>query len=126
MSIDEQIKILEAARDGKRIEVKRTIVGDWTQLIDMTFDFVGYKYRIVEPKKKRLIRVSELPPVCWYMRDGFRYLITGILSNKRNEAILLNGESQTSIETLAKGGWQWSGDLKTWNTFEVEEETGKQ
>lgn len=69
--------------------------------------------------KKRLIRVEELPPVCWIdMGNGKRRLANGY---DMPEQKLVAGGNHVAILVAKDKGWQWSSDLKNWNPFEVEE-----
>lgn len=72
--------------------------------------------------KKRLLRVEELPAVCWvgdktssprlvhyrdYKQQGISYMATV--------------DNPVGIEILAQLNIKWSSDLKTWHSFEVED-----
>jgi len=126
MTIEEQIKILEAARDGEKIEVKlkdpRAEGDPWMPKISGEFNFDGCLYRIVEPKKKRLIRVEELPAVCWVKPTSHPYYCLLAYRSPDGDYIgYSSSRKPISIYDANRDGWQWSSDLKTWNSFEVEE-----
>lgn len=72
--------------------------------------------------KKRLIRVEELPAVCWVTdaptlcKD--RVIVTGVHVEQQR---LFFGQVPVSIKELHEGNSKYSSDLKTWHSFEVEE-----
>jgi hypothetical protein len=77
------------------------------------------RYRIKPEPKKRLIRVEELPPVCWVKVDGpFACLVIGRDFNDQRLKIETGG---FSIRQIHDDGGKWSSDLKTWDSFEVED-----
>lgn len=69
--------------------------------------------------KKRLIRVEELPPVCW-VKDPSSDFVWMIHGRSEDSCRIYIGGMIKRIREL-KDDWQWSTDLKTWNSFEVED-----
>ena len=62
MTLDEQIEILQAAKEGKEIEVFSTIYNQWetkNTTIDWEFNFIGTKYRIKKRTKKVYLYVVK-------------------------------------------------------------------
>ena len=73
----------------------------------------------LDKPKKRLIRVEELPVVCLVRTpSGWINHIDG--RHPSEGKIKFNGNAQP-IASAAANGWQWSSDLKNWNSFEVED-----
>lgn len=85
-------------------ENDKDIVGPWTSSI---------------APKKRLIRVEELPPVCW-VKDPSSDSVWMIHGRSEDSCRIYIGGMTKRIREL-KDDWQWSTDLKTWNSFEVED-----
>lgn len=75
--------------------------------------------KLIAPKK-RLIRVDELPVVCWVTVKTYQRPRQLFVVGRDDEALLIDGRWFLII-ILHKEGWQWSSDLKTWNSFEVED-----
>lgn len=75
----------------------------------------------LDKPKKRLIRVDELPPVCHVKRAGEPWHEIVSKRDPDNQRIALSGNDWVSTMTALAYHWQWSSDLKTWNSFEVEE-----
>jgi hypothetical protein len=72
--------------------------------------------------KKRLIRVEELPAVCWVM-EGSSMSNQYLLSYRNNSSnhIGIGGELAHHLSYYKDKNFQWSSDLITWNSFEVED-----
>lgn len=72
--------------------------------------------------KTRLIRVEELPPVCWVGDETSspRWIH---FRDYRQQGVAYMGskDNVVTIEILKKLNVKWSSDLKTWNSFEVED-----
>lgn len=69
--------------------------------------------------KKRLIRVEELPAVCWVGCDQYSWMV-----NQRclqSQKIWSGQGSAWDIPGIHAIGRKWSSDLLTWNSFEVED-----
>lgn len=70
--------------------------------------------------KKRLIWVEELPAVCHIGNEGKgSWLVTSRLIEE--QVIHAQNNLSFKIEVLHKMGRQYSSDLKTWHSFEVED-----
>jgi len=73
--------------------------------------------KLIAPKK-RLIRVEELPPVCWVGCSDCCSLVT----RRSEDKIGFPHSPDMSIRELhCDQGDKWSSDLRTWNSFEVED-----
>lgn len=85
-------------------------------------EFSEEQLRILATSKKRLIRVDELPPVCWVM-EGSSMSNQYLLSYRNNSSnhIGIGGELAHHLSYYKDKNFQWSSDLKTWNSFEVED-----
>lgn len=75
--------------------------------------------KLIAPKK-RLIRVEELPPFIHVMTRSTTYPRSLLVVGRDHEALIIDGRWYLIIN-LHKEGFQWSSDLKTWNSFEVED-----
>lgn len=73
--------------------------------------------KLIAPKK-RLIRVEELPPVCWVGDESDHWLV--VKREKYNQKIHSPWQCFT-VQGLANGNATWSSDLTTWNSFKVED-----
>lgn len=70
--------------------------------------------------KKRLIRVEELPALIHVTRRCVTYPRQLLVVGRDHESLIIDGR-WFLISSLHKEGWEWSSDLKTWNSFEVED-----
>jgi len=59
MTIDEQMEILQARKEGKVIQSKSVIDLEYRLYSGDIFDFVNYSYEIIEPPKKREMTFRE-------------------------------------------------------------------
>lgn len=72
---------------------------------------------IITPKK-RLIRVEELPPVCWVGDEFVHWFVSerDCVTNK------IRSCSGRSFHISEFKNVKWSSNLKTWHSFEVEDD----
>lgn len=120
-----EIENLSGEKKQKALEYWQASLKAWIQPDSCGCCMTGtYRTRLsrselaaLDKPKKRLVRVEELPAVCW-VTDGIGHsLITG-----RNEYYVWSHQGvKHSIEQIAQLGLKWSSDLKTWNSFEVED-----
>lgn len=84
--------------------------------------FSRSKLAALDKLKKRLIRVEELPAVCWVM-EGSSMSNQYLLSYRNNSSnhIGIGGELAHHLSYYKDKNFQWSSDLKNWNSFEVED-----
>lgn len=121
MTLKEQRDIIQAAIDGKKVLQQSTSKIWMTVYPDHEFDFSMYDYKIEEPKKNRLIRVDELPACCHVGAPSrLKFLVT-CRDEVKNEIFICMYETWFTMKACKDRGFKWSGDLKTWNSFEVEE-----
>lgn len=105
--------------------------GVWNSLADntgMCWPSVTYRTRLTREEllaliasKKRLIRVEELPAMCWisYGEKSRQFLVTFL--NPVRQEIACRGEFPCKLSHYAEKCCKWSSDLKTWHSFEVED-----
>ncbi len=59
MTHDEMIEIIQAHKDGKQIEFRKSVSKDsWTTLTSAAFDFVPFTYRVKPNQKKTLYQYN--------------------------------------------------------------------
>jgi len=80
-------------------------------------------FRLEPAPVKRLIRVEELPPVCWVSWSGMgRFLV--VEQDIPSNSIFFH-ERLMPIVDLVKGATKWTDDPRKpfdqWNSFEVED-----
>lgn len=69
--------------------------------------------------KMRIIRVEELPPVCWVKTGSLVCLVVEM--DSATQTVKAGGEKPVEIKMLRRLNAGWSSDLRNWNLFEVED-----
>lgn len=83
MKLDEQLAVLQAAKDGKQIQHRQRGRDQWSfplhMAMDFQFDFKTWEYRIYEPPKeiKRYFMISD----CGAMHLGIAREWNGMMAN---------------------------------------------
>lgn len=97
---------------------------DCTRTDPPLWDFINWEYREKPAPAKRLIRLDELPAVCWVREDPATRieearLVTARYPHLSGGSIEFSYTVRT-LANLAEARWQWSEDCKHWYSFEVE------
>jgi hypothetical protein len=87
-TLKEKIEVMQAALDGKELELQRQRNVEWTKIDKCAIDglywnWEDFDYRIAPPKKQRFITVGELPAIFFLVHPNNPkdyYLVTGFLS----------------------------------------------
>lgn len=118
-TIDEAIAILQAMKEGKKIQVKANN-GEWRDFnYDDNFPYFRNGTFRIKPAA-RLLTVDELPDVIWLKnKAGSVFLVTGICDGLLvTEPSLGRG---CCIQFLKDEGALWSDSRKgPWKSFETE------
>lgn len=114
----------------KSFEYWRPISKIWSREMDCTGCTIERTYRTrltrdellaLIAHKKRLIRVEELPAVCHVKRHGEPWHEMIAKRDPEGQRITIYGDGWVSTLHALALHWQWSSDLKTWHSFEVED-----
>lgn len=124
MTHDEMIAVIRAHKERKMLQIRPANSStDWVDLhVCPSWNFDEWEYRIEPTPKKRLIQVEELPALLHVrFRDEPAAIICSARDPKRQIIWLSCATTAKGIDELASEKAEWSADLKTWHSFEMEE-----
>ena len=111
--------LYESAKTGRPIQF---LNGDgewgvgWNEALDFAYGPDHYRLKPIE-EEPPLMRVEDLPPVCWVRRTDCADGTNLITYRSKDEIAVATDDGDLSIAELDKNCWQWSSDLKTWHDF---------
>lgn len=115
-TLAEKIKVMQAALDGKPIQILRFREIFWSDIENPIFDWEESDYRIKPGSKVVPLKMSDIPPLCWLSFSPMgttKWLVNGI-ENANDHArfqYCSNGElHMVSLIELAANHFYYSSD----------------